>query len=80
MEWMQRVQVIYEDKLNWAPVSSGAPQGSVLCSMLFIISINYLNNAKTSGISKLTGQLIRSDNTILLLQDELNCLHIWVVQ
>ncbi len=77
----QRV-VINDTVSDWAPVTSGVPQGSVLGLVLFIIYINDINVGINKFISKLADDtkidnLIITDNDRMSLQEDLRKISEW---
>ena len=80
----RRQQVcINQSYSNWAPVTSGVPQGSVLRPQLFIIYINNLNINIVSKMSKFADDTklrhrARNPDDIMELQEDINKLVEWV--
>ncbi len=77
----QRV-VINGTASDWAPVTSGVPQGSVLRSILFIIFINDIDVGLNNFIAKFAhdtniGNSVISDRDLQSLQDDLNKISAW---
>ncbi len=77
----QRV-VVNGTALNWAPVTTGVPQASVLEPILFIISINEIDVGHTNLIAKFAdntkiGNSVISDRDRQSLQDDLHKISAW---
>ncbi|MDJ0596593.1 MAG: reverse transcriptase family protein [Pleurocapsa sp. MO_226.B13] len=77
----QRVSVNGK-KSEWAEVTSGVPQGSVLGPLLFVIYINDLDTSIQSSLSKFAddtkiGSVIESEDDVNKLQRDLNKLCEW---
>ena len=77
----QRV-CINQSYSNWAPVSSGVPQGSVLGPLLFLIYINVLDINIVSKISTFADDTklwhrARNPDDIMELQEDINKLVEW---
>ena len=67
---------------NWAPVTSGVPQGSVLGRLLFLIYINDLDIGIVSKMCKFADDTklchrARNPNDIMELQEDINKLVEW---
>ena len=67
----------------WAPVTSGVPQGSVLCPLLFLIYIDDLDTNIGSKMSKFADDTklchrARNPDDIMELQEDINKLVEWV--
>ena len=67
---------------NWAPVTSGVPQGSVLGPLLFLIYINDLDTNIVSKMSKFADDTklchrARNPDDIMELQEDMNKLVEW---
>ena len=79
--WKQCVSV--EDvSSNVVPVTSGVPQGTVLCPLLFLIFINDLTESITSSVKlfaddSLVYRTIHSSNDAFQLQEDLVQLGSW---
>lgn len=56
MGWAQRVTVNGFTS-GWKPVTSGVPQGSILRSVLFSVSIIYLNVGVECTLNKFTSDM-----------------------
>ena len=73
---------MHQPFLNWAPVTSGVPQGGVLGLLLFLIYINDLDIGVVSKMSKFADDTklchrARNPDDIMELQEDINKLVEW---
>ena len=67
---------------EWSSVVSGVPQGSVLGPMLFLLYVNDISSIVNSHLLLFADDIklyrsIKSENDILLLQEDINKLYSW---
>ena len=67
---------------EWSSVVSGVPQGSVLRPVLFLLYVNDISSIVNSHLLLFADDIklyhnIKSENDILLLQENINKLYSW---